>query len=176
MIEQSETTGTLTFEMQKERALRYRNAGDLEESVSTYKKAIDMTSDSYERRRINEYLLQIYVKLGKTDLTMDVYETLANIDSRDRARDNLISTFKNEGKIEQLKTLFENGREKSEDNPDVLEMLAQIYRNANDHEKAAETYLALSKVQPSNVSSFYYAAARCPKQNGTAGKRDTDTR
>ena len=76
MIAQAETGGTLTFEMQKERAQRYQNAGDLEKSVSTYKKAIDMTSDSYERRRINENLLGLYVKLGKTDLTM---ETLRNI-------------------------------------------------------------------------------------------------
>ncbi|MXV73602.1 tetratricopeptide repeat protein, partial [Candidatus Poribacteria bacterium] len=159
MITQAEAGGTLTFQMQRERALRYRNAGDLEKSVSAYKKAIDMTSDRFDRRRINEDLLEIYVKLGKTDLTVEIYETLAISDSRDRARDRLISTFKNEGKLEELKTLFKNRWEKSEANPAVLELLAQIYRDANDHEQAAETYLALSEAQPSNVRSFYYAAA-----------------
>jgi tetratricopeptide (TPR) repeat protein len=159
MIDQAETGGTLTYEMQKERAQRYQNAGELEKAVSTYKKAIDMTSDSYERRRINESLLELYVKLGKTDSTMEVYETLANIDSGDNARNTLVTTYKNEGKLEALKTLFESRRENEADNPIVIEMLAEIYRNANDHEKTAEAYQALSKVQPSNVRSFYYAAA-----------------
>ena len=159
MIDQAETGGTLTFEMQKERAQRYQNAGELEKSVSTYKKAIDMTSDTYERRRINESLLGLYVKLGKTDLTMEIYETLVNTDSGDNARRTLINTYKNEGKLEALKTLFESRRENDADNPAIIEMLAEIYRDANDHEKTAETYQALSKVQPSNVRSFYYAAA-----------------
>ena len=163
MIAQAETGGTLTFEMQKERAQRYQNAGDLEKSVSTYKKAIDMTSDSYERRRINESLLGLYVKLGKTDLTMEIYETLVNTDSGDNARRTLINTYKNEGKLEALTTLFENRRENDADNPIVIEMLAEIYRNANDHEKTAEAYQALGKVQPSNVRSFYYVAAALNK-------------
>ena len=159
MIDQAETGGTLTFEMQKERAQRYRNAGELEKAVSTYKKAIDMTSDSYERRRINEDLLGLYVKLGKTDLTMEVYESLVNADSGDSARKTLISTYKNEGKIEALKGIFESRRENDADNPAVIEMIAEIYRDANDHEKAAEAYETLSRAQPSNVRSFYYAAA-----------------
>ena len=159
MIDQAETGGTLTFEMQKERAHRYRNAGELEASVNAYKKAIDMTSDSYERRRINESLLGLYVKLGKIDLTMEVYESLVNSDSGDSARSTLIDTYKNEGKIEALKGLFENRRENDADNPAVIEMLAEIYRSANDLEKAAKAYQALGKVQPSNVRSYYYAAA-----------------
>ena len=159
MIAQAETGGTLTFEMQKERAERYRNTGELEKAVNTYKEAIDMTSDSYERRRINEDLLELYVKLGKTDLTMEVYEILVNTDSGDNARSTLIDAYKNEGKLEALKMHFEGRRENDADNPTVIEMLAEIYRNANDHEKAAEAYQALSKVQPSNVRSFYYAAA-----------------
>ena len=159
MIVQAETGGTLTYEMQKERAHRYRNAGELEKAVNTYKKAIDMTSDSYERRRINEDLLGLYVKLGKTDLTMEVYESLVNSDSGDNARSTLIDTYKDEGKLETLERLFENRRENDADNPAVIEMLAEIYRNANDLEKAAEAYQALSKAQPSNVRSYYYAAA-----------------
>ncbi|RKU18683.1 hypothetical protein C6503_09100 [Candidatus Poribacteria bacterium] len=159
MIAQAETGGTLTFEMQKERAQRYRNAGELEASVNAYKKAIDMTSDSYERRRINESLLGLYVKLGKIDLTMEVYESLVNSDSGDSARSTLINTYKNEGKLEALKNLFESRHENDADNTAVIEMLAEIYRNANDLEKAAKAYQALGKAQPSNVRSYYYAAA-----------------
>jgi len=163
MIGQAETGGTLTFEMQKERARRYQHAGELEKSVNAYKKAIDMTSDSYERRRINESLLGLYVKLGKTDLTMEVYESLVNSDSGDNARSTLIDAYKNEGKIEALTGLFESRRENDGDNPAVIEMLAEIYRNASAHEQAAEAYQALSKAQPSNVRSFYYAAAALNK-------------
>ncbi len=163
MIDQAETGGTLTFEMQKERARRYQNAGELERSVNAYKKAIDLTSDSYERRRINEDLLGLYVKLGKADLTMEIYELLVNTDSGDNARRTLIDTYKNEGKIEALKELFENRRKNDADDPAVIEMLAEIYRNENDHEKAAEAYQALGKAQPSNVRSFYYAAAALNK-------------
>ena len=159
MIVQAETGGTLTFEMQRERAQRYRNAGEIEASVNAYKKAIDMTSDSYDRRRINESLLGLYVKLGKTDLTMEVYESLVNSDSGDSARSTLIDAYKNEGKIEALTGLFESRRENDADNPAVIEMIAEIYRNANDHEKTAEAYQALGKAQPSNVRSYYYAAA-----------------
>ena len=165
MIDQAETGGTLTFEMQKERARRYQNASEFDKSVNAYKKAIDLTSDSYERRRINEDLLGLYVKLGKTDLTMEIYELLVNTDSGDSARRTLIDTYKNEGKIETLKGLFESRREKDADNPAVIEMLAEIYRNANDHEKAAEAYQALGKAQPSNVRSFYYAAAALNKDD-----------
>ena len=158
-IAQAETGGTLTFEMQRERAQRYQNTGDLEKAVSTYKKAIDMTSDRYDRRRINENLLRLYVKLGQTDATMAVYETLVNTNSGDSARSTLIDTYKNEGKLEALKTFFESRRENEIDNPVVIEMLAEIYRSANDQAQAAEAYQALSKAQPSNVRSFYYAAA-----------------
>ena len=167
MIAEAETGGTLTFAMQKERAQRQQNAGDLEEAVNTYKKAIDMTSDSYERERINESLIALYVKLGETDLTMEVYETLVKTDSSDNARSTLIAAYKNEGKLETLKTLFESKRENEAENPAVIEVLAEIYRNANDHEKAAEAYQALGKAQPSNVNSFYYAAAALNKNGQT---------
>ncbi len=167
MIAQAETVGTLTFEMQKGRAERYQNTGEFEKAVSTYKKAIDMTADSYERVRINDSLLALYVKLGETDLTMQVYEKLVKTDSSDNARITLIDAYKNEGKLDALKTLFEGRRENDADNPAVIEVLAEIYRNANDHEKAAEAYQALGKAQPSNVSSFYYAATALSKNGQT---------
>ena len=163
MLAQAETDGTLTFEMQRERAQRYRNAGKLEKSVNAYKKALDMTSDSYDRRRINQDLLDIYVKLDKTDAAIEAYEAIASVSSDSWARQTLIDAYKNEGKLAQLRTFFESRREKAADDPAVIEMVAEIYWKANDYEKAAEAYKALSKVQPSNVNSFYYAAAALNK-------------
>ena len=177
MIAQAETGGTLTFEMQRERAERYRNAGELEKAVNTYKKAIGMTSDSYERRRINENLLGLYVKLGKTDLTMEVYEILVNTDSGDSARSTLIDTYKNEGKLETLERLFESRRENDADNPGAIEMLAEIYRSANDHEKTAEAYQALSKAATGQCPQFLLRRC-CAEQQRTIriGTRDAVAR
>ena len=83
----------------------------------------------------------------------------------DEAREILISAYKNQGKLEALLGIFEGRLEEDADNPALLEMLAEIHRNAEDHEKAAEAYQTLCKVQPSNVRSFYYAAAALHKGN-----------
>ena len=52
-----------------------------------------------------------------------------------------------------------------QDNPAILEMIAEIHRNAGNHEKAAEAYQALCKAQPGNARGFYYAAAALQKSN-----------
>ena len=182
MLKQAEDQGTLTFEMQLERAQRYRSEGRLEQAVDAYKKAIDMTSQSYERNEIFNELVQVYVQLGENDLAIAVYETLSRSGSTgmsinhgpsgvtvtfggDEARELLIKAYKNQGKLEQLKTHFEGRLEKETDDPALLEMVAEIYRNANDHEQAAKAYQALCKAQPGNVRSFYYAAVAFNKSN-----------
>ena len=81
------------------------------------------------------------------------------------ARETLINAYKNQGKLEQLETIFKEKLEKDSTNPAALEMVAEIYRNARDYEKAAEAYQALCKVQPSNLDSFFYAAAALQKSN-----------
>ena len=48
MLKQAEDAGTLTLEMQQERAREYRNAGELEKAVTAYKKALEMTAQSWE--------------------------------------------------------------------------------------------------------------------------------
>ena len=182
MLKQAEDQGTLTFEMQQERAQRYRSEGKLEKAVDTYKKALDMTAQSDERNNIFNELVQVYVQLGENDLAIEVYETLSRSGSTgmsihqgpsgikvtfggDEAREILIKAYKNQGKLEQLKTRFEGRLEKEVDNYVLLELVAEIYRNANDHEQAAKAYQALCKAQPGNVRSFYYAAAAFNKSN-----------
>ena len=182
MLKQAEDQGTLTFEMQRERAQRYRSEGRLEQAVDAYKKALDMTSQSYERNEIFNELVQVYVQLGENDLAIEVYETLSRSGSTgmsishspsgvtvtfggEEARELLIKAYKDQGKLEQLKTHFEGRLEKEADNSALLEMVAEIYRNANDHEQAAKAYQALCKAQPGNVRSFYYAAVAFNKSN-----------
>ena len=182
MLKQAEDQGTLTFEMQRERAQRYRSEGRLEKAVDAYKKAIDMTAQSWERNNAFNELVQVYVQLGENDLAIEVYETLSRSGSTgmsisqgpsgvkvtfggDEAREILINAYKNRGKLEQLKTHFEGRLETESDDSPVLEMVAEIYRNASNHEQAAKAYQALCKAQPGNVRSFYYAAAAFNKSN-----------
>ncbi|MDE0401273.1 MAG: tetratricopeptide repeat protein [Candidatus Poribacteria bacterium] len=179
MLQQAETEGTLTPTMQEALAEHYQENGEAEKAVDAYKKALDMTPQGYEREDLEATLLRVYVQFDKIDSALELYEAelLANASSTrrstsyssssgittyyggDEAREALIRACKDEGKLETLKTLFEGRREKEPDNPTVLEMIAEIYRNANDHEQAAEAYQALSKVQssPQNVRSAYYA-------------------
>ena len=183
MLQKAEAEGTLTFEMQNERASRYQENGELEKAISAYKKALDMTTQRYERENITAELMGIYVKLDATDSAFELYETqlVANPSASvvstsfgsgisvnfvgDETRGTLIRAYRNQRKLETLKTIFEGKREKDPENSTVLEMVAEIYRNLNDHEKAAEAYQALSEVQasPKNIRSAYYAAVALHK-------------
>ena len=179
MIQQAETEGTLTPTLQEALAEHYQENGESEKAIDAYKKALDMTPQGYEREDLAATLLRVYVQFDKIDAALASYEAelVANAGSTrlstsyssasgittyyggDEAREALIRACKDQDKLEALKTLFEGRREKEPDNPTVLEMIAEIYRNANDHEQAAEAYQALSKVQssPKNVRSAYYA-------------------
>ena len=183
MLKQAEDAGTITLEMQRERAQNYRNAGEFQKAIDTYKKALDMTTQSYERGNISNELLKLYVQVGDNDLAIESYEnqsqssamTGVSISSGssgfkiqsggDKARETLIEAYKNQGKLEELETIFKNKLEKDPNNPAVLEMVAEIYRNARNYEKAAEVYQALCKAQPGNTRSFFYAAAALQKNN-----------
>ena len=182
MLQQAEDAGTLTLEMQRQRAQDYRSAGDLEKAIETYKKALEMTSQSWDRRGISSELLKLYAQIGEDDLAMELYETESQSGSMgmsmhhgpsgvkvmlagDEARESLINAYKNQGKLETLRIIFEGRLESDANNPAALEMIAEIHRNAGNHEKAAEAYQALCKVQPSNARSFYYAAAALHKSN-----------
>ena len=182
MLQQAEDAGTLTLEMQRQRAQDYRNAGELEKAIETYKKALGMTSQSWDRRGISSELLKLYAQIGEDDLAMELYETESQSGSMgmsmhhgpsgvkvmlagDEARESLINAYKNQGKLETLRIIFEGRLESDANNPAALEMIAEIQRNAGNHEKAAEAYQALCKVKPSNARSFYYAAAALHKSN-----------
>ena len=184
MLKQAEEAGTITLEMQRNRARDYRNAGEFDKAIEAYKKALEMTTQSYERGNISNELLKLYVQVGDNDLAIELYENQSQtgspigsvsfstgasgikiISGADEARETLINAYKNQGKLEALETLFKEKLEKDSTNPAVLEMVAEIYRNARDYEKAAEAYQALCKAQPSNLNSFFYAAAALQKSN-----------
>ena len=176
VLKEAEKNDTLTFTMQAELARHYRNRGESEKAISAYKQALDMGTQNHERNRIAIELMQEYVQIGENDLAIELYESASQSDSRsmsmtsgasgfivmfsgDRERDSLIKAFRSHRTLAELKALFEKKLEENANNPAALEMIAEIYRNEDKHEKAAAAYQALCKAQPSNVRGFYYAAA-----------------
>ena len=187
MLQKAEAEGALTLEMQKQRAQHFRNIGELQKAANAFKKALEMTNSSYERNEIANDLLNVYSKQDRLDLALDYYETEAskqiesNIRSTtyssngitvrfdgDETRKTLMNVYKNQGQLDVLRTLFEGKFEKDATNPVVLELLAEIYWDTNDYQKAAETYHLLSKTEPvrrRNIRSSYHAAAAFHRNN-----------
>ena len=183
MLKQAEEAGTITFEMQRERAQDYRNAGEFEKAIEGYKKALEMTGQGHQRDNIVNELLKLYVQIGDNDLAMELYENQSQsapmgsfsissgssgfkiMSGGDEARETLINAYKSQGKLEALETIFRDKLEKDPNNPAVLEMVAEIHWNARDYEKAAEAYQVLCKAQPGKTRSFFYAAAALQKSN-----------
>ncbi len=180
VLKEAEKNDTLTFTMQAELARHYRNKGESEKAISAYKQALNMTTQNHERNRIAIELMQEYVQIGENDLAIELYESASQSDSGsmsmthgssgfivmfsgDRERDSLIKAFRSHRTLAELKALFEKKLEENANNAAALEMIAEIYRNEDKHEKAAAAYQALCKAQPSNVRGFYYAAAALNK-------------
>ena len=183
MLKQAEEAGTITLDMQRERAQNYRNAGESEKAIDAYKKALDMTTQSYERDSISNELLELYTQIGDNDSAIELYENQVQSSpvgsisistgasgfkissGGDEARETLINAYKNQGKLEELESLFKDKLENDANNPAVLEMVAEIYWNARKYEKAAEAYQALCKAHPGNTRSFFYAAVALKKSD-----------
>ena len=177
MLQQAESEGMLSFEMQRQRAQDYASQGEWEQAANAYKKAMDMTTQSWERNEVSTELVRIYAQLGQIDTAIDLYKTLSRSGlggmsmtwssptgfqiyfAGDKARESLINTYRSQGKLEDLLAYFEVQGLETAENPTRLEITAEIYRTRGNYAKTAESYQALSKVQPGNVRSFYHAAA-----------------
>ena len=177
MLQQAESEGTLTFQMQRERAQGYASQGKWEQAAMAYKKAIDMTTQSWERNEVSTELVKIYAQLGQTETAIDLYKTLSQSGfssismmssslgslqiyfSGDQARESLINAYRSKGKLDDLLSYFQAQGEETVENPTRLEITADIHRTRGDYAKAAKSYQTLAKVQPGNVRSYYYAAA-----------------
>ena len=186
-LQKAEDDGTITFEMQKARAEYFHIIGELEKSVNAYKRALVMTTSSYEKERISADLLKVYLELGEMDTVIEPYETEANSDTNSKtrsftsaritvtsariaaiykletARDSLIGAFKSQDKLEVLKTHYEGKLRENKENPVARTILAKIYWDEKDYQKSAEMYEALGKAESNDVRYFYYAAAALKK-------------
>ena len=177
MLQQAESEGVLSFEMQRQRAQDHASQGEWEQAAAAYKKAMDMTTQSWERNKVSTELVKIYAQLGQIDTAIDLYKTLSRAGlsgmsinwagptgfqiyfAGDKARESLINTYRNQGKLNDLLTYFETQGLETVENPTRLEITAEIHWTRANYVAAALSYQALAKAQPGNVRSFYYAAA-----------------
>ena len=187
ILQKAETEGTLTPEMQKQRAQYLYNTGDLEKAAAYFKKAIEMADGSYDRNQMTNELLNVYLKQDREDLVLALYENEASKQIRteiisttlgssgititfagDGIRRSLIDAYKSRGQLDELRTYFESKLEEDATNPAFLELLADIYWETSDYQESAETYHLLGKTEPirrRNIRSFYHAAAAFHKSN-----------
>ena len=171
-----EAKGPLTSDKQAQIARHYQNTGDTQKSVEAFKKAIDMTSDTYEKNRLSNELLEIYVEHDQTELATQLYERIAQRSNSSRrtsygttsitvssdairARDTMIRTYRNQNKLEKLKEIYTDKHNSSPNNVEILETLARINWESEDYKQAAEFYQTLYKIQPNIMQNYYYAAA-----------------
>ncbi len=179
-LKEAEKNDTLTFTMQVELARQYRSKGESEKAIAAYKNAINMSSRDYGVNNVYSELMQEYVRRGEDDLAIELHDSISQPNSTttsishnqsgfvitfggDEARKILINAYKNKGKLDQLKTIFDAKLVKEPTNPIFLEVVAEIHRKAGNLEETAEAYQALCKADPSNVRGFYYAAAALNK-------------
>ena len=184
-LEEAEKAGTITYDQQMELAQHYSQKRQSEKAVEAFKKARNMTTDNSDREDISKFLMLEYARLGNSELAVKLYEEVALAEANDPnnlstnyysgsegfkvhfpgdgMREILIQTYLRTGQLNQLQAIFEAKLEKTPETTHILEMVAEIYRRSNNHEKAAEVYQKLSEVAPSSVHYFYYAAASLNK-------------
>ncbi len=189
MLQKATDEGTMTAVMQREQAQIYLKKGELQKSVDAFKKALDLTTDTYDRERITSELLDVYVKLDDTDAVFEIFNntvasgspyrsinssngTITYKSKEEQAREELVSSYNSAGKLDQLRILYENKLNEEPENTDILELLAEIYLGEQNYAEAAEVYQKLAKLQPGNITNFYDAGDAFTKsgQQGLAQK------
>lgn len=176
-LKEADKKGSLTVNMQIELARQYRNKREFDKVISTYKKALSMSSSDREREKIYTLLMREYVEQDKDDAAVDLFNTMNQNTSsgtstsyssssgfvishhEDEARQTLINAYKSKGKLNHLREIYEVKLKNDKNNPTYLEITAEIYLSLENHEKTAQAYKTLSKANPSNVRSYYRAAA-----------------
>lgn len=175
MFRKAEEEGRMTSDMWQERARYYLSMGELEKAADSYKKAMDMTTQSWNRGNIANELIGIYVRLGRDEEAIRLYEELSRSTARftsisissagvkvqtggERARETIINAYKDRGKLGELLERFREKLKEKPETPSALEMIAEIHRIRGEHAEAAEAYQALCELEPTNVPALYRAA------------------
>lgn len=183
-LQNAEDDGNISIELQKAIGEMHLRNSEFEKAGAAYGKALDMTNDPYTRNRVTESLIKAYIKQGRTYLAITFYESESmklprNTNTRstygptgitttfggDEIRKSLIKAYKNQGKLGEIRSIFKDKYEKDTSNPAIIEMLAEIYWNADEYQKSAEAYQLLNKAESKNIRSLYLAAVAYKKSN-----------
>ena len=183
-LKEVEDEGNMSIELQKALGEMHLSKGEFEKASEAYGKALDLTDNPYTRNRVAETLIKAYIKQGRTDLAITYYESesikfprntstsstysssgITTTFGGDDIRKALINAYKNQGKLDEIKSIFKGKYEKDATNPIIIEMLAEIYWNAEEYRQSAEAYQLLNKVEPKNTRSLYLAAVAYQKSN-----------
>ncbi|HID55353.1 TPA: tetratricopeptide repeat protein, partial [Candidatus Poribacteria bacterium] len=178
MLQKAEREGRMTSDMWQERARYYLSRGDLEKAADSYRKAMDMATQSWDRENIAYELIKIYVRLGRDDEAIELYERISGTSSTtsisisiigsnmlkvqfgdDRVREVIITAYRDQGRLEDLLRRVEEKLEEKPEDPSLLRIAAEIYRAKEEHAKAAEVYSKLCELTTMDPLAFYYAAA-----------------
>ena len=74
MLQKDEAEGSLTSEMQKQRAQYFYNTWDLDKAAFYFEKAIEIEKSSYDQNQMINELLKIYLKQDRKDLVLVFFE------------------------------------------------------------------------------------------------------
>lgn len=179
-LKDMEKDGTLSANMQVELAKYYSSRGQSEKAIEAYQKANNMSNS--DREEIATQLMQEYVRIDNTDKAIEIFENLISnstdnrttsyyggsfgfrmITEEEQAREALINAFRKNKKLRKLEAIYNSKLESNPNNTAILIVLAEIHRKSFNHEKAAEVYQTLCKVEPKNVRNYFYAAASLEK-------------
>ena len=180
LLKDMEKDGILSADMQVELAKYYSSRGQSEKAIEAYQKASNMSNS--DREEIATQLMQEYVRIDNTDKAIEIFENLISntsnnrttsyyggtfgfriITDKEQAREALIIAFRKNQKLKKLEAIYNSKLESNPNNTDILIVLAEIHRKSFNHEKAAEVYQTLCKIEPKNVHNYFYAAASLEK-------------
>ncbi len=167
ILKQAEEQGTLTFDMQQERARIYQNNGDMEKAASAYQKALGMTADKYARGDIQRQLISIHSKLGKLEeylketekqgmVSFEMQREIARLYQNKREYDKAAAAYK---KAAQMTTQSYERRE-------LERQMMQLYRQSGKFEqflKDMEKDGTLSADMQVELAKYYSSRGKSEK-------------
>lgn len=88
-----------------------------------------------------------------------------SLDEAEDARHSIIKVYRDAGKLKTLLTYIQKRSKTNPENAALFEIIADIHYTRGDHARAAIYYQKVGELLPTNVRSFYYAAAHLNNSN-----------
>ena len=153
MLKEAEAKGGLTFEMQMEQARNYSNQGKLDEAVSAYKKALEMTTRDWERENAERQLMRLYRRQGTLEEVLKEAEENNTLTFTMQAE--LARHYRNKGEsgkaISAYKQALNMTTQNHERNHIAIELM-QEYVQIGENDLAIELYESASQPDSGSMS------------------------